>query len=61
MKTLNELCEFINSAEEWSPEMNEIISANGWKDETGETYGICSNGKERLQFNEKGFAEIVDM
>lgn len=61
MKTLEELRDYINSNEDWMMEVNEVISANGWTDETGEQYGICNDGENRLQFDSYMNAEIVPM
>lgn len=61
MTTLEELVELINSSEEWPMKANEIIERNGWVDETGENYGVCSDGKRRVVMNEQGQAMIVDI
>lgn len=61
MKTLEELRDYINANEDWQIEVNEIIEQNGWTDDTGETFGICNDGKRRLQFNENMIAEILDI
>ena len=59
IKTLDEFANIINEADEWKAEFNEIINANGWEDQTGEQWGICSDGKERLVFNDEAQAVIV--
>ena len=61
MKTLEELCEFINSNEDWNLRVNDIISENNWIDETDSDYGICNDGKRRLQFSSNMEAEIVEL
>ncbi len=61
MKTLNELQDFINSHEDWELSVNDVISENGWTDETGEDYGICSDGINRLAFDSNMVAEIKPM
>lgn len=61
MKTLEELRDYINANEDWMPEVNEVIRSNGWIDETDEKYGICNNGKNRLEFDSNMNAEIVSM
>ena len=59
--TLAEFAELINSSEEWRLEFNEIISYNGWKDETANPRGICSDSKgHTLRFDEQGEAYIMD-
>lgn len=57
--TLQEFANLINSADEWKTEFNEIIEQNGWKDETGEEWGVCSNDSERIIFGEDGQAVVV--
>jgi hypothetical protein len=39
---------------EWPLKANEIISNNGWIDETGKEYGICSTGGITIEINENG-------
>lgn len=56
IKTLEQFAELINASEEWKPSFNSIIEANGWKDNTGEEYGICESDTEILEFNESGKA-----
>lgn len=57
--TLQQFCELINSQDEWKLSNNDIISENGWNDETGTSYGICSDATFSLRFNERGEAEVV--
>jgi hypothetical protein len=59
MKTLQELADLINSADEWKTEFNEIIEQNGWNDETGEEWGVCSNDTERVIYGEDGQAVVI--
>lgn len=58
--TLDELAEFINSAEEWPLEAFDIIEQNGWNDETGETYGVCSDDTRRIILSDDGQAVVID-
>ena len=51
MKTLEELRDFINSTKEWDLSVNDIIEGNGWNDETGEDYGICSDAHTQIIFS----------
>jgi len=59
VKTLNQLVEFINEREDWSLEVSNIIANNGWHDETGSVYGVCSDGKQKVAINEQGQAEVI--
>lgn len=61
MKTLEELRDFINSTEDWDLSVNDIIEKNGWTDETGEEYGICSDNKRRLYFRVEGSDLVADI
>lgn len=59
MNTLEKLRDFINSHEDWELEANKAIEENGWNDETGEDYGICSDQTHRLAFDGNMVAHIV--
>lgn len=61
MTTLEELRDFINENENWNLEVTNIIEKNGWKDETGETWGVCSDGKRRIVLDDDAKAEIIDI
>lgn len=61
MKTLEELRDFINSTKEWDLSVNDIIEENGWNDETGEDYGICSDDTRRLYFRVENSNLIADI
>ena len=59
MNTLEKLRDFINSHEDWELEANKAIEENGWNDEIGEDYGICSDQTHRLAFDGNMVAHIV--
>ena len=59
MNTLGKLRDFINSHEDWELEANKAIEENGWNDEIGEDYGICSDQTHRLAFDGNMVAHIV--
>lgn len=59
MKTLQELADLINSADEWKTEFNEIIEQNGWNNETAEEWGVCSNDTERIVLDDEGKAQVI--
>ena len=56
---MSELAGIINACDDYP---NEIVDAaikeNGWKDEQETSFGICSNGTEVLEFNERAIAII---
>lgn len=60
MKRLEDLVELINNSDEWSLEANRMIEENGWIDNTGETYGVCSDGPRKVVLNEDGKASIIE-
>ena len=59
--TLERFAELINDSQEWLLIFNTIIENEGWTDETGNEYGVCSNGKERIELYERGKARIVNV
>lgn len=61
VKTLEQLVEFINERDEWTLEVSDIIANNGWSDETGEEFGVCSDGSQKVEINENGKAEIITL
>lgn len=64
VSTLEGLRDYINAHDEWEVGANRIIELNGWHDDTGEQYGICNDGKRKLNFVfEDGelVADIMDM
>ena len=50
MNTLEKLRDFINSHEDWELEANKAIEENGWNDEIGEDYGMCSDVTDSVLF-----------
>lgn len=56
--TLEQLRDYINEHDDWKLEVSDIIEKNGWVDETGEDYGICSDGKRCLLFDDEMNADI---
>ena len=58
VKTLQDFADLINSTDEWLPCFSEIIKENGWNDECFDQWGICSDGKERLELKESGEAVV---
>lgn len=59
MNTLEELRDYINEHDEWQLKANQIIERNGWNDETGDTWGMCSDGVRRLIMTDDGTADII--
>lgn len=65
VNTLEEFRDYINSSDDWDSSMDRIIDYNDWGDETGEEFGICNDGLQRLYFysdkDDKLIADIKDM
>ena len=59
--TMDDLMDYINSHDEWEAKAGDVINDNGWVDETGEDYGICSDGKKRLYFRCDGDDLVADI
>lgn len=59
IKTFEDFADVINAENDWLPEFDEIIRNNGWIDQTGDEFGICSDGYDKLEFDCNGKAIIV--
>lgn len=57
---LSELADYINEHEDWELAVSDIIARNGWDDETGETYGVCSHDWKKVVINDEGKAEVIE-
>lgn len=58
--SLEELAEYVNERETFPCEVGEIITANGWIDDTRDERGICSCDDRKVVLNEKGIAVIIE-
>ena len=56
--TLEEFAEFINAADEWKLEFDDIIVANGWIKMQDEWH-ICHDGKQMIYFDDNGKAQVT--
>lgn len=61
IKTLSQLAEYINKEDGWFLETVNIIANNGWKDETNKKWTICSDGRQKVEFNEQMEAKVIDL
>lgn len=60
IKTLEQLAQFVNENEDWNLEVNDIIKANGWKDNTYTNYGVCATDyAEVVLSGEDLHAEVI--
>lgn len=56
--TLQWLADRLNSVEDWPLWANAVIERMGWIDETGNDYGICSDGEYRLSYDDNMVAVV---
>ena len=59
--TLEQFRDLINESNDWDSKFEQIIEEHGWTNECHTTWGVCSTETQRLQINENGDAEIVDI
>lgn len=59
ISNLNDFCDFLNSCEEWPIEANSIIEKNGWEDLTGTSYGVCSDGENKIIIEDNGTYSVI--
>ena len=60
ISTMEELAEYINEADEWPADVEDIIEANGWVSDTGSEWGVCHDDNQKVVLNERGEAEVLD-
>ena len=58
--TLDGLADYINNHDNSPLEVSEIIAANGWTDETGQTFGVASDGEQCVMLDDNGEAYVAD-
>lgn len=61
VRTLEQLARYINGRDDWPLEVSGIIISNGWKDETGVPYGVCSDGMAKVVLDERGVAQVIEI
>ena len=60
IKTLEELADYYNVCRDYQSDFADIISDNGWHDDTHEACGICHDDEgNRVELNEEGNAEVI--
>lgn len=59
ISNLNDFCNYLNSCNEWPLEANSIIEENGWEDLTGTSYGICSDGENKIVLEDNGTYSVI--
>lgn len=60
IKTLEELADYYNVCRDYQLDFADMISENGWHDDTHKTWEICHDGEgNRVEINEEGYAEVI--
>ena len=60
IKTLEELAEYYNVCRDYQSDFADIISDNGWHDDTHKAWEICHDDEgNRVEINEEGYAEVI--
>lgn len=57
--TMQDLADYINAADEWPADVEEIIERNGWVSDCGIEFGVCHNDREKVIINDEGKAVAV--
>lgn len=60
INSMDDLADYINAADEWPSDVEDIIERNGWVSDTGTEFGICHDDTRRVVVNERGIAEVLD-
>ncbi len=55
------MARYINGCDGWPLEVSNIIAKNGWNDETGVPYGVCSDGTLKVTLDENGRAQVMNL
>ena len=60
IKTLEELADYYNVCRDYQSDFADMISDNGWHDDTHKTWEICHDDEgNRVEIIEKGDAEVI--
>lgn len=60
IKTLEELADYYNVCRDYQSDFANIISDNGWHDDTHKTWEICHDDEgNRVEINDEGYAEVI--
>lgn len=59
--TAQQIADYINDAEAWPLEIEDIIEESGFISDCDAEFGICHNKKEKVIFNELGMAVVRDL
>lgn len=62
IKTISELCEYLNSLEDYPVfEVEEIIEENGWNDTYDNEFDVCDDGEYKITMMDNGLFEVVEI
>ena len=60
IKTLEELADYYNVCRDYQADFANIISDNGWHDDSHKTWEICHDDEgNRVEINDEGYAEVI--
>lgn len=60
IKTMEELADYYNVCRDYQSDFADMISENGWHDDTHKTWEICHDDEgNRVEINEEGYAEVI--
>ena len=60
IKTLEELADYYNVCRDYQSDFADMISDNGWNDDTHKIWEICHDDEgNRVEINEEGYAEVI--
>lgn len=57
--TISDLADYINEADEWPIDVEDIIERNGWVSDTGTEFGVYHNDSEKVIIDDEGKAKVI--
>lgn len=57
--TMQNLADYINEAEDWPLDVEDIIEENGWVSDCGTEFGVCHNETDKVVMNDSGVAVVI--
>ncbi|MCR4773053.1 MAG: hypothetical protein K5854_01670 [Prevotella sp.] len=62
IKTISELCEYLNSLEDYPVfEVDEIIKENGWHSTYDNVFDVCDDGAYMITMMDNGLFKVVEI
>ena len=57
---MEDLANYINKADEWPTDVEDIIERNGWVSDCGTEFGVCHDGKNKVVMDDNGQAKVIN-